>query len=312
MDQAEPIGPTSDDPEILALLDFAPVVRKNERHDGWTPEHQRGLIIALALTGNIERAAAAVGRTKGGAWALRFGENAEGFCAAWAAALALYHRRRCVAVPEPAPEPMPAPAPAHRPGRGRRGPAPPPAPDPPDEGDWNELLDGLIARYLRKLADERCCRLAGRIVAADFYVRQLTWIEVALDIGGRAQDVLDLLRIGDVGVTNIVATPMSALLDQVRRDFWREKGEPDRPAPPPLGEHDEERSLGVPSYFSPPRDGDYKDWCRRQDAAQAVAAEAQAAWEERAKAEAGAWRARAEGAGEADAAEAGGAEAGEP
>lgn len=296
MDQAEPIGPTSDDPEILALLDFAPVVRKNERHDGWTAEHQRGLIIALALTGNIERAAAAVGRTKGGAWALRFGENAEGFCAAWAAALALYHRRRCVAVPEPAPEPAPepTPVPAHRPGRGRRGPAPPPAPDPPDDGDWNELLDGLIARYLRKLEDERRCRLAGRIVAADFYVRQLTWIEVALDIGGRAQDVLNLLRIGDVDATNIVATPMSALLDQVRRDLWREAGEPDRPAPPPLGAHDEERSLGLPCHFSPPRDGEYKDWCKRQDAACEVAAAAQAAWEERAKAEAAAWRARVE------------------
>ncbi|MFO6447532.1 hypothetical protein ACLBKU_10345 [Erythrobacter sp. NE805] len=68
---------------------FAPVPRKSARHDGWTPERQRGFIEALADTGSVEAAARAVDMSTEGAYQLRRQPGAEGFRAAWQAALAL-------------------------------------------------------------------------------------------------------------------------------------------------------------------------------------------------------------------------------
>lgn len=65
---------------------FAPVPRKY-RHDGWTPDRQRAFIQALAATGSVTAAAARINMSTEGAYYLRRQPGAEGFAAAWAAAL---------------------------------------------------------------------------------------------------------------------------------------------------------------------------------------------------------------------------------
>ncbi len=71
------------------LPDFAPVPRLKERHDGWTPDRQRGFIEALADTGSVEAACRAVDMAQRGAYELRRQPGAEAFRAAWEAALAI-------------------------------------------------------------------------------------------------------------------------------------------------------------------------------------------------------------------------------
>ncbi len=303
-----PGGDPSPDPEIEALLDFEPVVRKTKRHDGWSPENQRGYIRGLGETGNIAEAAARVGRTLSGAYTVRGAHGAGEFADAWDRALALYHRRN--APPPGAPAAAAARSPRlGRPGHPFRSRAMPRRPAPPeteiDEAEREELFEAILEKYWRKLRAERESRLAGRIVEADFYVRQLTAIEIILDLGGKAQPLLETLKRGDIPALQVVATPATVLLDRVRRAYWQELGEADRPPPPALGQHDHAVSTGVPSHYRPDRDGDYADWCRRQDEARARAAEAQAAWEEKARADAAVWRRRIDGeGGGADGAEA--------
>jgi hypothetical protein len=68
---------------------FTPVPRHYNRHDGWTPERQRGFIEALADTGSVRAAAHAVNMTPEGAYLLRRHPEAGEFRKAWEAALAL-------------------------------------------------------------------------------------------------------------------------------------------------------------------------------------------------------------------------------
>jgi hypothetical protein len=89
---------------------------------------------------------------------------------------------------------------------------------------------------------------------------------------------------------------MSNLLAGVRRNYWREQGEPERPPLPALGEYDREVSTGEPFDHIGDLDGDYGTWRRRQDRQHALAAEAQRAWEEKARAEAAEWAERVQGA----------------
>src|SRR3954462_2654378 len=83
----------SADPEIAALLDFEPVVRKVKRPDGWTPDLQRELIARLAHTGTLQQAVWQMGKHATGAEALYKRPGADSFRAAWACALALGRRR---------------------------------------------------------------------------------------------------------------------------------------------------------------------------------------------------------------------------
>lgn len=71
------------------LPEFTPVPRLCNRHDGWTPERQRGFIEALADTGSVRHAANAVNMTPEGAYHLRRHAEAGEFRKAWEAALAL-------------------------------------------------------------------------------------------------------------------------------------------------------------------------------------------------------------------------------
>lgn len=165
-----------------------------------------------------------------------------------------------------------------------------------------EFLRELSRRYLIKLRQEREARLEGRIVEADFYVRQLSWIEIVADLGGNAQDLLEALKRGGVDAINIAATPMSAYLEKLRRLYWQEKGEADRPPAPPMGEHGSGFGTGPDHAYRPDRDGDRAAWEARQEKQRRLAAEAQRAWEEKARAESEAWKKRLdeEGGGEGE------------
>lgn len=75
--------------QLEGAPDFAPVPRQKRRCDGWTYDRQRAFVVALAHTGTVERAAAAIGMTAVGAYQLRRQPGAEGFAQAWADALAV-------------------------------------------------------------------------------------------------------------------------------------------------------------------------------------------------------------------------------
>ena len=88
-DSATPAPPEAEcDP-----LAFDPVVTLRPRHDGWSPRHQRDFIQALAATGNVSRAAAAVGSSGTSAYKLRARPDAGSFAAAWDTALAMGYDR---------------------------------------------------------------------------------------------------------------------------------------------------------------------------------------------------------------------------
>lgn len=299
-DQDPPLEPNPDpdpDPEVEALLDFEPVVRKCVRHDGWLPERQREFIIALTVLGHAEQAAHAVGGTMSGAYKLRTASGGEGFAKAWDSALALHLRRH------PRPEPKGRPSRGElESGTGRKGwPASDTGPYSPrfespeaERRAREELFEKIIRKYWLKIGAERRARREGRIVAADFYVRQLTHIEIVLECGGHAATLLGELRLGGRDIRDIVATPMSLFLDYARRLMWSEDGEPERPPLPPLGRHDDRTAIGEPMEceYSSSRDGDYQAWLGRKAERIAVAREARQAWEEKARAEAAAWAKR--------------------
>jgi hypothetical protein len=282
----------ADDPEIAALLNFTPVPRGVIREDGWDPASQRGFIAWLAATGNVIKAAKAVGRSESGAKQLRREDEGGGFGVAWSRAIALYRSRNGETV-QPPPQAPPAgnrharraqQSRTRRHGHAREDGADEEAPE-LEEAEKLELLDEIFKRYLVKLQAERTSRLEGRIVEADFYVRQLTHIELILDVGGRTGELLNSLSWDGLHLLQVSATPGSVIFEKKRRRYWQEKGEADRPPPAPLGRHNELFSTGRDDY-DPARDGDRKDWERRQQAKHRLAAEAQAEWEERARAEA--------------------------
>jgi hypothetical protein len=72
---------------------FAPVPRAHKRVTGWTAEVQHDFIQALAETGSVRAACAAVGRADHGAYMLRRHPEAEEFRRAWDAALDIALRR---------------------------------------------------------------------------------------------------------------------------------------------------------------------------------------------------------------------------
>ncbi len=291
MDTHDKPGPSdieadATDPELEPLLGFAPVHRHTRRSDGWSAENQRDFVAALARLGNVDRAAHTIGRTSAGAYKVRTSANAESFAAAWDGALALWHHRN------------PKPRRVGRPSRGELLANPPPpvedeAEPADDEQDMLEFLAEMFERYKLKLAAERAARLAGRIAEADFIVRQLTFIEVILDLGGRAQDMLDLLTPPQHVLVHVAATPMSVLLDGLRREYWAEGGEPERPPLGDLGEHDDAFSTGPAMSYNLGRAGvDYATWRGHRDEQAALAADAQVAWETKARADAEQWRER--------------------
>jgi hypothetical protein len=265
-------------PTRRIVPDFTPVPRKCRRYDGWTAERQRAFIDALAELGSVKAAAARVNMAQEGAYALRRADHADGFRAAWDAALAHGVQRLTDIAIDRAIEGVAVPIfhkgeqvgekrwyndrllmfllKHHLPGkygtaalpRGTRHPdtvareaaencpvckqrAEDEAADTPAEHDrW---LADMLDRYQAKVRAERHYRMTGQTIAADFIIRQLTHMELVLDIGGRTQQMLEEWTYGPNKWGNdpqpINASPISNLLDLRRRAAWREAGEPARP-----------------------------------------------------------------------------------
>jgi len=231
------------DPEIAPLLRFDPVVRKIRRPDGWTPELQRELIARLAATGTIQAAVWQMGKHATGAEALYKTPTATSFRASWDAAVIIGRRRNGLDSQPPFAGPVPGITRRSSPERGG-GPAQPVEGAQDDEPDMDDdqklnLIEGLFYKWLGKVEAEREARLAGEVVAADFYLRQVTFFEVAFDLmtegfGMDGWQVLSELRRGGHHLTQIAATPMSQMLDAKRRELWLAMmGEPERPEHPP-------------------------------------------------------------------------------
>ena len=75
--------PEDDDP----LLAFAPYLHAAPRSNSVTPERQRRFIATLAATGIVQQAARSIGKSMEALYRLRARPGAEGFAAAWDAAL---------------------------------------------------------------------------------------------------------------------------------------------------------------------------------------------------------------------------------
>ena len=75
--------PEEDDP----LLGFAPYVHSAPRRNSITPELQRRFVATLAATGIVTQAARSIGKSMEALYKLRARPGAEGFAAAWDAAL---------------------------------------------------------------------------------------------------------------------------------------------------------------------------------------------------------------------------------
>ena len=224
-----------------ALLDFEPVPRRSNRADGWDADVQRAYIAALSLTGSERAACRAVGKSAYGVTQLVQHEGSAGFRAAREEALAMAAdergRRLAEGVRAVASEQSgwrPADPPWSR-AATRRPPAPTPSLSEEDNlKAGKEWLVRMIKLYLLKLRQEREARTAGRIAAADFYIRQATWMEVALDLmSGDAFRLLRDFRHGDHALMQIAETTVSSLLDAARRDHWQACGDPPRPGPIP-------------------------------------------------------------------------------
>jgi hypothetical protein len=251
------------------LLDFAPVPRR-PRHDGWTPKRQRAFIAALAETGSVSQAAAAVNMTPEGAYYLRRQPGSDEFRAAWDAALdhgaeivdgaALERSIHGVAVPifqggkqvgerRVFNERLTMFLLQHRKpakyGHAKRGDLKAEDAKRAEEiraetiERHDEWIDRLSWLYGKRIGQERKARLEGNVIAADFYLRQLTHMEVLLELGGGGKHLLFWAEGGNGSGEDppfnsgkrIAATQVTENLDAMRREVWAEAGEPDRPAP---------------------------------------------------------------------------------
>ena len=76
-------SPEDDDP----LLAFAPYLHTHPRRNSITPELQRKFVATLAATGIVTQAARSIGKSMEALYKLRHRPGAEGFAAAWDAAL---------------------------------------------------------------------------------------------------------------------------------------------------------------------------------------------------------------------------------
>lgn len=279
------------DPEIAPLLMFDPVVRKVKRPDGWTDELQRELIARIAATGTIQAAVWQMGKHATGAEALYKNPDADSFRGSWDAAIAIGRRRNGLDSQPPYLGPVP--------GIRRRGPQDADEDHRPqsvrgtDEDDDGmpqdeklALLENIHRKFLGKVRQEREARLKGEVVAADFYLRQITFLEVAFDmmaegLGLDGWELLGTFRRGGHGVLEVAETPISKALDAKRRELWKAMSEPERPEHPPERylEHDRDHSVEPLEYYCGGHEAAREAERARYAAQHAKDAESQAAWE---------------------------------
>lgn len=311
-----------------ALLDFEPVPRHMKRADGWDAELQRAFIALVSLTGSVKAAARALGKSEFGITQLLRKEGSESFAAALDEALAIAKDERSRRIAEavrtvagdkeawspsrPAWSNAASRADPKRrgacpePGRRGRYSLPPRGDEPRDELGYTaeerakvESLNPVFHHYMLRLRMEREARLAGKICEADFYVRQITVLELVMQLlaGGAPREALvaiQKLRLGPHRLISIAETVMTRLLDDTRRDEWARMGEPERP--PPLKpeqmiDKGEVKLLAKQVFHGP----DLQAEMRAKDEEYAAFAREQVEWERRAKEEAAAWRERLDG-----------------
>ena len=272
----------ADDPSHGNLLEFEPVPRSGTRVDGWSAERQRAFIALLATTGSTRRAAKALEMSPHGIIKLRQAKGADSFNAAYDRAMAIAARNGAMKIAASVADTA-ARGPSLRKKRGEKA-----ASEPSDmsDDDKRDFLENIVLKFLRKVQAERQARLAGEVVAADFYLRQVTVLEVALDllsegVGLDGWEVIGDLRRGGHGILDIAETRMSRILDGKRRELWAKMAEPERPEHPPQRylEHHKDHSIEPGECF---RGGEGKDWKAEQAryaARHAEEAERQAAWE---------------------------------
>ena len=228
------IAGLADFSDLGNLLEFSAVPRQLKRSNGWTPVLQREFIARLALTGSPTLAVEAMGKNLHGVRKLLKDPGSDSF-RAWERAVELGEgaeaRRRIAELAELHQRAK------HLTGTSRRGRdfEPEPAAEEEDTTAFRmELVERLVAKWQRKVGQERESRLEGEVVAADFYLRQITCLEVAFDLmieghGDRSWTMLVEARRGTRNVLEIADTYMARVLDQARRDHWAAMDEPDRP-----------------------------------------------------------------------------------
>ena len=227
----------SDFSHLGDLLEFTPVPRKKERVDGWNAERQRAFIAALSATGSKRRAALSIGMQPFGVDQLLKAEGSDSFKAAYDRAMAIAQQNGSMKIAAGVADAAARNA-QLTPLSRLRGldPSAEPPPGMSEDEQWR-LMEYLGIKFMKKVAAERQARLAGEIVAADFYLRQITMIEVSFDLaacgfGMEATEMLRYLRRGDQRLLDIVSTPFTDWLDLCRRMWWAEEGEPERPPHP--------------------------------------------------------------------------------
>ena len=310
---AAPESGIDTDPEIEALLQFDPVPRRYKAAGGWTPDLQRQFIARLAVHGSPGKACEEMCKDRGGVAKLYKSPEGASFRAAWDAAVELATRRWAERIPADQAAIASVALPALDNRRKWTPPQEEPEPEASDEQKW-DLMQHLGIKFLKKVVAEREARVEGRIVAADFYLRQITMLEVMFDLtasnfGWDAGDVLRQLRRNGETPIRIVSTPFADWLDECRRKYWESQGDPARPEHPPerFVEHHHDGpwgSRGGQGYSTEPTDYcgvlsrpatgfSQEDWFQMTAGEQRLARKAQyakdaaeqAEWESRARAE---------------------------
>lgn len=292
------------------LLDFDPVPVQ-PRVNGWDAEAQRAFIALLATTGSKRRAALAIGRNAHGITQLLKRPGSDSFRLAYDRALAIAGQQGSLNIAQGVADAAARNAVlgTARGQQARNAQLTPPSrlrglPPPEEEeeeitmsaDDKLQIVGGMVDKYLRKVAAEREARLAGRVVEADFTLRQVTCFEVMIDLvaeqlGTTGWQVLSEARRDGHNIFAIAQTPMSRMLDDARRAAWAEEGAPDRPEHPPrryLDEHD--NYTLEPSQHLTGGD-DWKEQIAARDRQHAEDAQEQIAYEAKARVE---WAARQE------------------
>ena len=270
----------SDFSHLGDLLDFTPVPVQ-PRANGWDAEAQRAFVALLSATGSKRRAALAIGRNAFGVEQLLKRKDSDSFkAAARNAQLTPPSRLRGLAAPESG---FAAEADGY------------------SEEEKLQLVEHLAGKFMKKVALEREMRLSGQIAAADFYLRQITMLEVVFDLtasnfGWDAKEVMRDLRRGGHSLIHIVSTPFADWLDERRRAWWAEEGDPEHPPHPdprftrPAEGCTVEREMQAARCADPPPGVAEEEWHKlsieqRQaliGQIQAEHAEEQRAWERRA------------------------------
>lgn len=142
-----------------------------------------------------------------------------------------------------------------------------------DEAENKRLFGLMLKQYEAKVIQERNLRLEGRVVAADYTLRQLSFLELVMVVGGHSAALIDRctgfdengVRRGD----EPYADPMSDILAEIRQKVWDRIGDPPRP---PVRLPRVQNGFGVECYGKDAR-------AQAQQRAKAMMAEAQALWE---------------------------------